>query len=963
MLELKQITKEYKMGDTKVKALKGVDIAFRKCEFAAILGPSGCGKTTLLNIIGGLDQYTEGDLVINGRSTKSYKDHDWDGYRNHSIGFVFQSYNLIPHQTVLKNVELALTLSGVSKGERRYRAKEALEKVGLGDQLKKKPSQMSGGQMQRVAIARALVNDPDILLADEPTGALDSETSLQVMEILKEISKEKLVIMVTHNPELADNYATRIVKLLDGKVVSDSDPYTADAHEQKKNNNKKKPSMGFLTALSLSLNNLMTKKGRTILTAFAGSIGIIGIALILALSSGVNAYIERVERDTLSSYPLMIEKQSVDMTGLMEAMMGAAESAEEHPLDKVYSGQMMTRMMSGMMSEVQQNNLSAFKVYLDAEETGLDQYISGIRYDYATPLTMYRILDDGRPMQVNPSTTFQAAGFGDMMNMSASSEMISTSMRQMDAFQPLLDNQEMLHSQYDVVYGRFPEAYDEVVVIVNDRNEISDFTLYSLGMRDQGEIAGMMANLLAGKSIDPIPVSFTYEEIMGMTFYLMDNTDFYQKKDGVWVDMRHDEDFVLEQLKTAPVIRVVGILRPADDAVATSVAGGIGYRPELMYFLLDRVNNSQIVQEQLAAQDTDIFTGLAFADVGEAQPAVSQGDMQAVMAAFDPQQQAVLATMTPQQIVTMGMLTPEQMRVMAAMPPQQLAMMAALTPEQQAMMAAMPPEQLMMMTSMSLDDLALVGSIPSEYQTVMATFTPEQMAMAATLTQEQQAIIAQGMPADMLQPGQAVPTSDATLEENLKLLGVSSEEDPSTIYIYPKDFESKEQIVALINSYNASVDEEDQIRYTDYVGLMMSSVTNIVNAISYILIAFVAISLVVSSIMIGIITYISVLERTKEIGILRAIGASKRDISRVFNAETLIVGFTAGLFGIGATLLLIQLVNAIILSLTSIRNAAGLPFNAALILVGISMLLTFIAGLIPSRLAAKKDPVVALRTE
>ena len=865
MLELKQITKAYVMGDTKVQALQGVDIAFRKCEFAAILGPSGCGKTTLLNIIGGLDQYTRGDLVINGRSTKSYKDHDWDTYRNHSVGFVFQTYNLIPHQTVLKNVELALTLSGVSKGERRRRAREALERVGLGDQLKKKPNQMSGGQMQRVAIARALVNDPDILLADEPTGALDSETSVQVMEILKEISKEKLVIMVTHNPELADAYATRIVKLLDGKVVSDSDPYTGEMQQQKQPGKQKKPSMSFITALSLSLNNLMTKKGRTILTAFAGSIGIIGIALILALSNGVNAYIERVERDTLSSYPLMIEKQTVDMTGVMAAMAGAAESGEEHEDGRIYSGQMMTRFMSGLMSEVQDNDLRGLKAYLEKEETGLDQYVSGVRYEYATPLMVYRILDDGRPMQVNPSTTFDAAGFGDMMQMSASSDVMSASMRQMDAFQPLIDNEEMLKSQYDVLAGRFPRDFDEVVVIINSRNEISDFTLYSLGLRDQSEIDGMMGKLLQGETIELEAVSFSYDEILDLEFYLMSNTDFYQKNNGQWQDMRNDDAFVLRQLEKAPRLRVVGILRPADDAVATSVSGGIGYRPELMHYLLDRVNESEIVQEQLTNQQTDIFTGLAFSG-SNTQTAMSYADVQ--------------------------------------------AMVATLPPEQQAFVANMSEEELMKMAQ---------RYVPS--------------------------------------------TSDATLDGNLKLLGVSSEDDPVCIYIYPKDFESKEKIVALIDEYNASVGEDEQIRYTDYVGLMMSSVTTIVNAISYILIAFVAISLVVSSIMIGIITYISVLERTKEIGILRAIGASKKDIARVFNAETLIVGFAAGAIGIGATLLLIQLVNAIILSLTSIRNAAGLPVNAALVLVGISMLLTFIAGLIPSRLAAKKDPVVALRTE
>ncbi|MBQ7114498.1 MAG: ABC transporter ATP-binding protein/permease [Clostridia bacterium] len=865
MLALKNITKAYDAGDARVEALRGVDLAFPACQFAAILGPSGCGKTTLLNIIGGLDHYTSGDLVIRGRSTKSYKDHDWDTYRNHSIGFVFQSYNLIPHQTVLRNVELALTLSGVSKAECRRRATEALEKVGLGDQLKKKPNQMSGGQMQRVAIARALVNDPDILLADEPTGALDSETSVQVMEILKEISKEKLVIMVTHNPDLADAYANRIIRLLDGKVISDTNPHTAQSTEDTGKKKQKKPSMSFFTALSLSLNNLMTKKGRTILTAFAGSIGIIGIALILSLSSGVNAYIERVERDTLSSYPLMIEKQTVDMTGMMETMMGAMEEGADHELDKVYTGQVMTKLMSGMMSQVEENDLKGLKAYLEENEE-IEGLVSGIQYEYATPLTIYRVLENGAAVQVNPSTTFESAGFGDMMSMSASNDMMSASMRQMDAFQPIIDNDEMLESQFDLIAGRMPEKYDEVVLIVNERNELSDFTLYTLGLKDQKELQGQMARLMAGEAIESENLTFTYDEMLSLTFRLMVNTDYYALENGVWVDKRSDAAFVQSILENAPEIRVVGILRPAEDAVATSLTGGIGYLPDLMGFLLDEVNNSEIVKAQLADETVDVFTGLKFATTDEAQPAMSQQDMQ--------------------------------------------AMMAALPADQQAMLAQLPPDQAMQM-------------------------------------------MAQYMPAP----------STATLEDNLTALGVASEDDPSSIYLYPIDFEAKEDIEEIIAAYNKTLPEERQIRYTDYVGLMMSSVTTIVNAISYILIAFVAISLVVSSIMIGIITYISVLERTKEIGILRAIGASKRDISRVFNAETLIVGFTAGAIGIGVTLLLNILVNHIIFTLTTIPNAAGLPMAAGLILVGISMLLTFIAGLIPSRLAAKKDPVVALRTE
>ena len=865
MLVLKDIVKHYQMGEGKVEALKGVNLQFRDCEFAAILGPSGCGKTTLLNIIGGLDQYTSGDLAVNGRSTRQFKDKDWDTYRNHSIGFVFQNYNLIPHQTVLSNVELALTLSGVSRQERRKRAMDALSRVGLADQVKKKPNQMSGGQMQRVAIARALVNDPDILLADEPTGALDSETSVQVMEILKEIAREKLVIVVTHNPELADTYANRIIRLLDGKVVSDSHP--CDEKEQKDESalRPKKPSMSFKTALSLSLNNLMTKKGRTILTSFAGSIGIIGIALILSLSAGVNAYIERVEADTLSSYPIMLEGQTMDMSGMLNAMMGTMEETESHKEgDMVYSGNVMTKMMSSMVSQVSDNNLTAFKAHLEKEETGIDALVSGIQYQYATPLTLYRILEDGTPVQVNPSTTMEKAGILSMMDTSAMASsnnlMMSSTMTQLNAFEALLDNEDLLHSQFEVVTGRMPKKYDEVVLIITRNNEISDFNLYTLALKDQSEIADQMDRLMMGEELISESVSFTYDEMLDLRFYLMLNTDYYEKQGDIWADRSKDEAYIKAQLEDALEIKVVGIIRPREDAVATSMTGGVGYRNDLMAYLIDQVNASEIVKAQQENPDTDIFTGMPFAGGKNAIPAEITLDM-----------------------------------------------------------------------------------IPEQYRAFVANMSQEQLqAMAAMY---------------------APPASDATLDENLKKLGVSSVDSPSSIYIYPKDFEAKEKITDIIDAYNASVEEEDVIRYTDYVGLMMSSVTTIINAITYILIAFVAISLIVSSIMIGIITYISVLERTKEIGILRAIGASKKDISRVFNAETLIVGFTAGAIGIGVTLVLVILINIVIKALTGISNLAGLPLQGAIILVIISMCLTFIAGLIPSRMAAKKDPVEALRSE
>ncbi len=885
MLILRDIAKDYQAGDTKVEALRGIDLQFREQEFAAILGPSGCGKTTLLNLIGGLDQYSRGDLIINGVSTKEYRDADWDTYRNHSVGFVFQSYNLIPHQSVLANVELALTLSGVSREERRRRALDALNRVGLGDQIRKKPNQMSGGQMQRVAIARALVNDPDILLADEPTGALDSETSVQVMEILKEISREKLVIMVTHNPDLADTYASRIIRLLDGKVVSDSAPCLDQDESGAARDRQQKPSMGFLTALSLSLNNLLTKKGRTILTAFAGSIGIIGIALILSLSSGVNNYIDRVQQDTLSSYPLEIDERTMDMTETMQSLMGLSSGGREHEDGKVYSGGRMTQLMSAWMSGITENNLEAFKKYLDSQEE-LQTLVSGIQYEYNTPLTLYRVDEEtGRAVQVNPSTTLEATGMMSMMNADTAATgmqqtMMSASMRRMNVFEALLDNPELLASQYDILAGRMPEKMDEVVIIVNSRNELSDYTLYSLGIKDQSELKGQFDALMQGNAIESRDMEFTYEELLALRFYLMVNTDYYEKQATGWADRSGDQAYIQSKLSDALEIRVVGILRPAEGAVATSVSGAVGYRSELMAYLLNQVRDSQIVREQLENPQINVLTGQPF----------SSG-LEEILTLLDTMDVPAFLS----ELESRGLYDP------------------------------------------SMVPAGMQGLITKDLLRRMIT----QRASAAP----------------------DLGSAEQTLETTLSKLGVSDINKPAAIFIYPQDFESKEKITELIDAYNAAVDEENAIRYTDYVGLMMSSVTTIINAISYVLIAFVAISLVVSSIMIGIITYISVLERTKEIGILRAIGASKRDISRVFNAETLIVGYTAGGLGILVTLALVVLINILIRHVTGIANIAGLPAGAAVILVCISMLLTLIAGLIPSRLAAKKDPVVALRTE
>ena len=624
MLTLRQITKVYSGGEMQVKALRGIDLEFGNSEFAAILGPSGCGKTTLLNIIGGLDQYTEGDLIIRGKSTKEFRESDWDTYRNHAVGFVFQSYNLIPHQTVLANVELALTLSGIARDERRRRALEALEKVGLADQVKKRPNELSGGQMQRVAIARALVNNPEILLADEPTGALDSETSIQVMEILREIARERLVIMVTHNPDLANEYADRIIRLLDGKVISDSrtgresEPATAAGEEQDR---RKKRSMSFGTALNLSLTNLMTKKGRTLLTAFAGSIGIIGIALILSISSGVDKYIDRVQRDTLSSYPLQIDERTMDMTDTLAALMDTGDSGSTvvHEEGKVYSGGRMTRMMSAWMSGVRDNDLASFKEWLDDPATGMDSLVSGIQYEYATPLTIYRT-DGGQAMQVNPSTALEATGMMDIMNTGVSlagmqQTMMDSFMQNMNVFEPLLDNPELLKSQYEILAGRMPENMYEVVLILNSRNELSDYVLYSLGLKDQGELREMFTQLMQGQAIESVDMEFTYDELMGMTFRLLPGTVRYEKAGTFWKDRGDDEAFMAEKLAEAPEIRIVGILRPTEGTVATTVSGGIGYNRELMQEMIRRVSESGIVQEQLADPGTDVFTGQPFSSV------------------------------------------------------------------------------------------------------------------------------------------------------------------------------------------------------------------------------------------------------------------------------------------------------------------------------------------------------------
>ena len=986
MLEIRNIVKNYETGSETVHALKGVSIAFRESELVSILGQSGCGKTTLLNIIGGLDQYTSGDLIINGQSTKQYKSADWDIYRNHSVGFIFQSYNLIPHQSVLSNVELALTLSGVSKAERRRRAKEALEKVGLGNQLNKRPNQMSGGQMQRVAIARALVNDPDILLADEPTGALDSETSIQIMELVKEIAKDRLVIMVTHNPELAEKYSTRIVKLLDGQIVGDSDPFDPakePAHSEVRKSEVtkgQKTSMSFLTALSLSKNNLMTKKGRTFLTSFAGSIGIIGIALILSLSNGVQEYINSVERSTLASFPVSIQHETVDYTSLMTSMMNVRDNAEENrDPDRIYTNDISTEMMKTMLSEMQTNNLAEFKEYLESDPDGISASIEEIQYSYDSNLYIYGHSADGDIMQINPSTVMSAmmgqsmADNVSQMTNTYSSLMGSSSMSSYDAFRELLST-DMLKTEYEVLAGRLPEAYNEVVVLVTDRNELSDVTLYTLGLRDQGELEGMMSSVMAGESfdLDTGDLSFSYDDLMGMEFSMLTAPEFYQKNDdGTWTDMRSDSEFMEQAAENGLKLKVVGILKPdADSLISSTNSGGIGYTHALTEYMIDKTNSSELVKEQKENPDVDVFTGIEFpkADEEEEQP-MSQSEAMEMLTGMLTEEQrtklneGIMAAITEEQqaqiqSAMMGMVSDEQMNsiMMGVLTPEQLTQLQSgadvnslLTDAQQAQMSAQIAASLTAEQNAELSTMMNGMVDPTKMYTIfMQVLTTDQLRQLMDMTKEPE-------------------TTDATYDGNLKLLGVAELSEPSSMKIYATDFESKEKITQLIEKYNdskiADDNQADVINYTDYVGLMMSSVSDIINAISYILIAFVAISLIVSSIMIGIITYISVLERTKEIGILRAMGASKRDISNVFNAETLIVGFSAGVIGIAVTLLLNIPINIIIENITGIANVALLPWQGGVILVVISMLLTLIAGLVPAGVAAKKDPVEALRTE
>ena len=981
MLKLENIVKDYDAGGEKVRALNGISIEFRQSEFVAILGQSGCGKTTLLNIIGGLDQYTSGDLSINKKSTKKFKDSDWDTYRNHSIGFVFQSYNLIPHQTVLANVELALTLSGVGKAERRRRAKEALEKVGLGNQLKKKPNQMSGGQMQRVAIARALVNDPEILLADEPTGALDSQTSVQIMEILKEISKDKLIIMVTHNPDLAEKYASRTVRLLDGEIRSDSDPYDGEEAPMHQNEVRsvskgKKTSMSFFTALSLSLNNLMTKKTRTILTSFAGSIGIIGIALILSVSTGVQNYIDRVQEDTLSSYPITINAQEVDMTSLMTSLRDTANGNAEagHELDAVYESKIMYEMMNSMNKmETQENNLVKFKDYIESG-TDISDYSTAISYVYNNNMNVYTTDPDGNI--VKSDILELMSGIYSMMGFETSSSTLSNFM-QINAWQEMLAGldgepvNDLMKEQYDVVSGRWPEKYDEIVVVVSDRNELSDMMLYALGLKTLDQIQDAMKAAANQEQIDTSEFgSWSYDDIMNLDFRVILDCDKYQKSGDSYIDVSETETGLkyLYDSDNAIKLKVVGIIRPSANAVSSFLNAAVCYTSDLSKEIIERTNSSEIVAAQLDNPDTDVISGLKFKVEGE-EPSEDEirSSVDEWVAGLNTAQKAelyselasipteeYLSTTVAQYRATMDDATVDSTLMQAFVSQTQMDEESVLQYIQN-MDAATKEEYLGQVLSAMISQQyaegiqAQLGALPVEQ--IAAMFDQSE------ITDSQYTYIFE----NKLPPTR----SESTYEQNLRTLGQVDPDSPSAIYIYASTFENKDVIADAITAYNdASEDEADKIVYTDYVKLLMSSVTTIISAISYVLIAFVAISLIVSSIMIGIITYISVLERTKEIGILRSVGASKKDISRVFNAETLIVGFVAGALGIGITLLLLLPINIILHSLTGIDNlSATLPIVGATALVVISMALTLIAGLIPSGIAAKKDPVVALRTE
>ena len=979
MLQLKDVVKKYGEKENIVTALNGVNITFRENEFVAVLGHSGCGKTTMLNIIGGLDHCTSGDLVINGVSTKKFKARDWDAYRNHSIGFIFQSYNLIPHQTVLSNVELALTISGISKSERRKRAKEALEKVGLGDQLHKKPNQMSGGQMQRVAIARALINNPDILLADEPTGALDSETSIQVMELLKEIASDRLVILVTHNPELAEEYATRIVRVKDGSIISDTDPCEPPKTEVEKTAKKKRVSMSFFTAVSLSLNNLLTKKGRTLLTSFAGSIGIIGIALILSLSTGINSYINTVQEETLSSYPIDILKETTDLSSLFGAVMDrdidrgdGEEDGEEtaHAEETVRANTNVYEVFNALNSSARQtNNLAAFKEFADSNQD-MQRYASAISYSYNVKMPVFTQEESGNILKVDlaevmTNTTGMSSVFG-----SGSSAMMMSGMEMWEELLPAEDGapvNDMLKNQYDLVYGSWPEKYDEVVIVLTRRNQLPDIVMYTLGLKDTEVLPELMRKVMTGEVVEDYgKVEWTYQELCDKEYKLILPCEYYQTVEGGkgYVDLTENEtgiEYLYNSDEIGVNLKIVGFIRPNEEATATMLSGYIGYTKNLTDYVIEKTNDSEIVKAQMDDPDTDVIMGLPFKNDEYVAPTAEE------MRKKVSEYMKGLSVSEKADIYKFIMLLPDEEAAMEFAAPylsqysheELVQMVAGMYAENMGV----DPETILSYIG-EMDEETLLGYVAQamymqNVEQLLAVRTLEELAAALDMTEisdvQYEALFENYTPDEF---------SDSSYDDILSLLGYADPDNPDSVHIYAKTFEDKDRISEAIADYNKSVDEEDEIKYTDYVALLMSSITDIISGISYLLIAFVGISLVVSSIMIGIITYISVLERTREIGILRAIGASKHDVSTVFNAETLIVGLVSGVIGIGVSLLLIIPINAILYAATNIEGLhATLPVMGAVILVAISMILTLIAGIIPSRVAAKKDPVEALRTE
>lgn len=930
MLKLQNIVKTYVAGDLTQDALKGVSISFRENEFVSILGQSGSGKTTMLNIIGGLDRYTSGDLVINGVSTKKYKDADWDYYRNNSIGFVFQSYNLIPHQTVLANVEMALTLSGVSKKERRSRAIDVLKKVGLSDHLHKKPAQMSGGQMQRVAIARALINNPDILLADEPTGALDSETSVQIMELLKEIAKDKLVIMVTHNPELAEKYSTRIVNLLDGEIVSDSDPYEDKSIESSERKKHKKISMSFLTALSLSFNNLRTKKGRTILTSFAGSIGIIGIALILALSTGMSSYITDIQKDTMTSYPLTISSETIDFTSAMEKDQKLANerfesSSENKDRTEVYADYTNLEMSEMITSSMVENNLTEFKKYLDDPKSDIQQYIgeNGIIYNYDVNFSVYSHDANGNLIDSNADTNDASSetSMGSMIdfrNQMISTAMGSTSSKSTGAenFSELMSGtngnavSSVITDSYDVLYGSWPMEYDEVVLILNKNNSISAETLYQLGIITSEQYNDAAQKIKNGEDADEI--SFDYEELLKHELYLVLACDHYiDNGDGTftYIDSSSLDEEAL--LKNAVPLKITGIIRPDQDADNASITTAVGYTSKLTDYVIKHTNDSSVIKAQEKTPEINVLNGMKFEAADDAAKISEAKEYISEMGISDKASLYQMIQYYSAQSSKSVNSSDAEAKAQASMPEQR-----EVPTDENAMASAL--------------DIWLEND-PNE--NLLLSFYDQYI-------------------------------SGATYEDNMEAFGKVSYDAPTSISIFSDSFEDKDAISECISNYNSTADEDSQITYTDYVALLTSSITTIIDGISYVLIAFVAISLIVSCIMIGIITHISVMERTKEIGILRALGASKRNISQVFNAETFIIGCCAGALGIGISLLALIPINSIIESISGISGLnAKLPLTSSLILIAISIAITLISGLLPAKKASKKDPVIALRTE